>query len=54
MTPAKFKARMTEIASIGDCERSHEEADDLMCEALRSLGYDGGADIFENIMKWYA
>ena len=32
---------------------SHEEADDLMCEVLKSLGYEAGVKIFEEMTKWY-
>jgi hypothetical protein len=54
MTPDEFKARMEEVLLVGSCEYRHEDADDLMCEVLRSLGYGDGVDIFEKMEKWYA
>ena len=37
-----------------DEEICHALMDDLMCETLRSLGYEKGIDIFEETPKWYA
>jgi len=62
MTPEEFSSRMARIfgidehASAGmfDTERAHGEADELMCQALRELGYSAGVRIFETIEKWYA
>ena len=56
MTPEEFATRMMEIAADknDDTEHAHAEADDLLCEALRELGYEEGVDIFEGMTKWYA
>ena len=56
ITAAEFERRMKEIdentrAGEEDC---HRAADRLMCDALRSLGYDAGVEIFEKMGKWYA
>lgn len=37
-----------------DEEDQHKDADKLMCNVLRSLGYGDGVDIFEKMHKWYA
>ncbi|MCC9600305.1 hypothetical protein LOC67_07005 [Stieleria sp. JC731] len=54
ITPEVFLARMTEIANRPmDSEDQHGDADVLMMETLRSLGYDEGIDAFENMDRWY-
>jgi len=32
---------------------AHNTADDILCEALRELGYGTGVDIYESFDKWY-
>ena len=56
MTPEKFKLKMNELATSDnlDKEDRHRLMDALMCEVLRSIGYDDGIDIFEATSKWYA
>jgi hypothetical protein len=58
MTPAEFYRRMKEIrdrdASGADHEGNHAAADDLMEEALRSLGYGRGCALLDDITRWYA
>lgn len=60
MSPEEFADKMTKIAShvdeFGhfDDEVVHIKADDLMCDLLRSLGYQEGVHIFENLPKYYS
>lgn len=56
MTPEEFHERMKAFdgGRFGDAEEDHRQADDLMCELLRSLGYGDGVSVFENMTKWYA
>lgn len=54
MTPEAFAKRMQQIADSDEPESAHIDADDLMCFALRELGYGKGVDIFEDMKKWYA
>lgn len=59
MTPEEFKNKMQKISDQQgevhvDIEITHAEADDLMCELLRELGYGEGVDVFEDMPKWYA
>lgn len=59
MTPEEFKNRMLEISdqlgkNFCDEEITHSEADGLMCDLLRELGYGEGVDVFEDMPKWYA
>lgn len=37
-----------------DQERAHERGDEILCDLLRDLGYDGLVDEWELIKKWYA
>jgi hypothetical protein len=53
VTPEEFKTRMIALRT-GDEEADHARGDDLMCEALRSLGYGEGVEAFEAMEKWYA
>ena len=54
MTPEQFAKRMREIAKETDTEDRHINADNLMCDLLKELGYGEGVDIFEDMYKWYA
>ena len=54
MAPNEFKDMMEEISKSDDTELRHMDADDLMCEALKELGYSEGIEIFEAMYKWYA
>lgn len=54
ITPDEFANRMRKIADIGDTEGGHLDADDLMVQVLRSLGYDAGCDVYDSMRKWYA
>lgn len=60
MSPEEFADKMIEIASYADeygyfdDEVAHVKADNLMCALLRSLGYQEGVRIFENLPKYYS
>lgn len=56
MTKEEFAIRMNEIANNEnwDEEYTHIKADDLIIELLKSLGYDEGAQIFDDMPKWYS
>ena len=53
MTPDEFLERMKAIESESP-EYFHVNADELMCDLLRSLGYGDAVDIFEEHERWYA
>jgi hypothetical protein len=38
----------------GDIEAEHLDADDVLCELLRSLGYADVVDEWVKVEKWYA
>lgn len=61
LTPEEFSTAMMQIktgALYDECmydeENQHRDADELMCNILRSLGYGDGVDIFDGMHKWYA
>lgn len=58
ITPEEFARRMREIDEMQerfrDAENRHIEADELLTQTLRSLGYAEGCDVFDNMGKWYA
>lgn len=54
MKPEEFAEKMREAARTTNTEWAHQAADDLMCELLRSLGYEEGVKVFEEMEKWYA
>ena len=54
MTRDEALAKLVELDKSRDTEGAHWEADDVLCEFLRSLGYGDVADAFEAIGKWYA
>lgn len=47
-------ARMRSIDNGGDTEEAHWDADRLLCEILRELGYGEVVDEYDKIHKWYA
>ena len=56
MTPEEFAERMREIVERYGCdaESSHGAMDGIMCELLKSLGYEEGVNIFGNSKRFYA
>ena len=42
------------LQGIGDPEKAHGNADDVLCELLKRLGYDDVVDEWEKVEKWYA
>lgn len=61
ITPAEFEDRMREISTkVTDAfvdyheEEAHIDADELMCNVLKDLGYTKGVEIFEQMPKWYS
>lgn len=40
--------------SKGDTEGVHGDADDLLCEILKQLGWNKVVEEYEKVEKWYA
>jgi hypothetical protein len=55
MTPSEFAEKMREIyGEYYPPEEAHVQADKLLCEVLKSLGYDEGVRLFEEATRWYS
>lgn len=56
MTPEEFAEKIkAAINKYGnDAESMHEVTDEIMEEALMSLGYEEGVELIRNTMRWYA
>lgn len=57
--PAEFERKMQEYLDAEDAdhydfEQAHINADHLICEVLKQLGYEKGVEIFHKLGKWYA
>ena len=46
--------RIRDLANNRDVERTHIEADKILCEVLKTLGQSELVKEFENLEKWYA
>lgn len=56
LTPEEFAERMRKIPEINgafDHEANHIDADTLICDLLKSLGYREGVQIFKKMEKYY-
>ena len=53
MSKGEFSKRMRKIAKDPDTEAAHAEADKLLCEMLKQLGYGAGVKVFEDMDRWY-
>ena len=47
------------LAKLAECRRydtesGHSVADEVLCDLLRSLGYDDVVDAWDRLPKWYA
>lgn len=55
MTRRKVLERLREIALSDDPETAHYEADTMLCEFLKSIGYRDVVEAYEAVEpKWYA
>jgi hypothetical protein len=42
------------LGKMSDIEGAHIDADNLLCDFLKKLGYDKVAEAFDDLSKWYA
>lgn len=53
LTPEQLLKAMKAI-NKGDREAAHIDADDLLCETLKALGYGQALKVYDDMDKWYA
>ena len=46
--------QMKALQDNWDIEEAHGMADDILCEALKQLGYNELVELYEKIEKWYS
>ena len=56
ISPDDFHKCMQEIVDTApdDIEITHMMMDALMCDVLKSLGYEKGVAVFRGTYKWYS
>jgi len=50
----KYINLMQSAVDCGDTETGHGDADDLLCDLLRELGYNELVDKYNDVAKWYS
>jgi hypothetical protein len=50
----KFEKQLSDLQGMGDWEAAHSIADDVLCEVLTALGYEGIVEAWDKVGKWYA
>lgn len=54
VSDAPYLARLAEAAALHHDEpRSHQEADEVLCDLLRALGYGEVVVAWREVPKWY-
>ena len=51
---SEYIKKMRVQVDNGDTEDAHVNADELLCEFLKKLGYEKLVDEYEKVDKWYA
>ena len=46
--------RLRELQKSGDPEGAHSQADDVLCDLLRAVGYGDVVVAWEAVDRWYA
>lgn len=54
LTDKQLAARLEALIGMRDIEDAHGQADDLLVETLRALGYKRAMAMYERVEKWYA
>ena len=54
MSEKEVVEKLNKLAACEDWERTHAEADDLLCMFLFDLGYKKTVEAFAGVGKWYA
>lgn len=54
MTKDEAIAKLIECQKDGDVECAHSDADDILCDFLKSLGHADVVEEYEKVEKWFA
>lgn len=54
MTREQAIEKLIDLQKSGDTEAAHSDADKILCEFLKSLGYADVVSAWSEIDKWYA
>lgn len=54
MTREEAVARLRAAQQCGDKEAAHGEADNVLCELLKALGYADVVAEYDKVPAWYA
>ena len=49
-----YLERLKELEHSGDPEYAHGEADDVLCDILKYLGFEEIVEAYDKVPKWYA
>lgn len=50
----EFIKQLQDWQGEGDYETAHSEADDILCDVLKLLGYEDIVEAWDKVGKWYA
>ena len=51
---AEALGQMKELVKNDDYEIAHSRADDVLCDLLRTMGFNELVDVYDQVGKWYA
>lgn len=54
MTKEQAIEKLKELQKNGDYESAHGDADEVLCELLKALGYEDVVAEWDKVGKWYA
>ncbi len=54
MTAAEFTEQLKAADALDSPEQGHEDADMVLCDLLKELGYGEGVEVFLKMTRWYA
>ena len=54
MSRDKALIKLRRLQKSGDIEYAHGEADDVLCELLKNLGFEDVVEEYHKVEKWYS
>lgn len=49
----KYLSQLNDLISENDVEKKHIDADNILCELLKELGFNEIVESFNKLKKWY-